>query len=204
MKKQLLRGIIVGALATFGTGILTVAQAEGTASLDLTVKANLTTGTCSASVVDGETVTNTIAFGNVYLSEVNARSKSKAFVLRFSDCAGLKDKKATFKLIPNNIDCAGKTTKTDGQFDNAILPTEGGSSKVVVDVWTTESLGGVDKTRLHCWSKPVQTVDLSTASITQPVDVPLNAYLMRQSGSTAAELVAGDFRSPTVFVITYQ
>lgn len=204
MKKQLLRGIIVGALATFATGIPTFAQADGTPSLDLTVKANLTSGTCSASVVDGQTETNTIAFGNVYLSEVSAKSKSKTFVLRFSNCAGLKDKKATFKLVPNNIDCAGLTNKTDGQFDNAILPADGGSSKVVVDVWTTETLGGTDKARLHCWSKPEQTVDLSTATLTQPVDVPLKAYLARQSGTAITDMVAGNFRSPTTFIITYQ
>lgn len=204
MKKQLLRGIIVGALATFGTGISTVAQAAGTPSLDLTIKANLTTGTCSASVVDGETETNTIAFGKVYLSEVNAKSKSKAFALRFSNCAGLKDKKATYQLVPNNIDCAGNAAKTDGQFDNAIPRAEGGSSKVVVDVWTTETLGGADKTRLHCWSRPEQTADLSTASITRPVDVPLKAYLMLQNGNAATDMVAGDLRSPATFIITYQ
>lgn len=96
MKKQLFRGLMVGALATFATGISTFAQADGTSSLDLTVKANLTTGTCSASVVENDAETNTIAFGNVYLSEVNAKSKSKTFVLRFSECAGLKAKKRPF------------------------------------------------------------------------------------------------------------
>ncbi|ECG1030584.1 fimbrial protein [Salmonella enterica subsp. salamae] len=204
MKKQLFRGLMVSALATFATGISTFAQADGTPSLDLTVKANLTTGTCSASVVENDAETNTIAFGNVYLSEVSAKSKSKTFVLRFSDCAGLKDKKATFKLAPNNVDCAGLTAKTDGQFDNALLPEDGGSSKVVVDVWTTDTLGGADKDRLHCWTKPEQTVDLSTANLTQPVDVPLKAYLMRQNGTSSKDMVAGNFRSPTTFIITYQ
>ena len=77
MKKQFLRGLIFGALATMGTGVSTLAQADGTASLDLTVEANITAGTCSASVVDGETATNTIGFGNVYISEVFCKNKSE-------------------------------------------------------------------------------------------------------------------------------
>ncbi|EGA33815.1 putative fimbrial protein StaE [Salmonella enterica subsp. enterica serovar Montevideo str. IA_2009159199] len=96
MKKQVLRGVILGALATMTAGVSTMAQADGTASLDLTVNANITAGTCSASVLDGETATDTIAFGNVYISEVFAKTKVKSFKLRFSDCAGLKDKKDLF------------------------------------------------------------------------------------------------------------
>ncbi|UQQ18067.1 hypothetical protein MYA98_08860 [Salmonella sp. WGH-01] len=49
--------------------------ADGTNSLDLTVNANITAGTCSASVVEGDTITDTIAFGNVYISEVYAKVK---------------------------------------------------------------------------------------------------------------------------------
>lgn len=48
MKKQVLRGVILGALATMTAGVSTMAQADGTASLDLTVNANITAGTCSA------------------------------------------------------------------------------------------------------------------------------------------------------------
>lgn len=98
MKKQVLRGVILGALATMTAGVSTMAQADGTASLDLTVNANITAGTCSASVLDGETATDTIAFGNVYISEVFAKTKVKSFKLRFSDCAGLKDKKPLWSL----------------------------------------------------------------------------------------------------------
>ncbi|EEG4411414.1 fimbrial protein, partial [Salmonella enterica subsp. enterica serovar Schwarzengrund] len=47
MKKQVLRGVILGALATMTAGVSTMAQADGTASLDLTVNANITAGTCS-------------------------------------------------------------------------------------------------------------------------------------------------------------
>nr|WP_223196858.1 hypothetical protein [Salmonella enterica] len=51
MKKQVLRGVILGALATMTAGVSTMTQADGTASLDLTVNANITAGTCSASGV---------------------------------------------------------------------------------------------------------------------------------------------------------
>lgn len=107
MKKQILRVVIFSSLIATGAGISTMTYADGTNSLDLTVNANITAGTCSASVVEGDTITDTIAFGNVYISEVYAKSKIKPFKLRFSDCVGLKDKKAKFRLAPNNVACRG-------------------------------------------------------------------------------------------------
>lgn len=138
MKKQILRVVIFSSLIATGAGISTMTYADGTNSLDLTVNANITAGTCSASVVEGDTITDTIAFGNVYISEVYAKSKIKLFKLRFSDCVGLKDKKAKFRLAPNNVACPG-SSGTDGQFANASTSTTK-AAMVAMEVWTTETL----------------------------------------------------------------
>lgn len=137
MKKQVLRGVILGALATMTAGVSTMTQADGTASLDLTVNANITAGTCSASVLDGETATDTIAFGNVYISEVFAKTKVKSFKLRFSDCAGLKDKKASLVIAPRDAGCAGSDS-TNAEFANASTATSK-AQRTAVELWTTDT-----------------------------------------------------------------
>lgn len=64
-----------------------------TTSASLTVNSNLTMGTCSAKVVDTSgAVIDTVVLGNVYISELVAKSKVQPFKIRFSDCAGLPER----------------------------------------------------------------------------------------------------------------
>lgn len=183
-------------------GVSTMAQADGTASLDLTVNANITAGTCSASVLDGETATDTIAFGNVYISEVFAKTKVKSFKLRFSDCAGLKDKKASLVIAPRDAGCAGSDS-TNAEFANASTATSK-AQRTAVELWTTDTPEGSNSVQFHCRNKNAQEIDLSSASSTTPVDYPLSARMVPVTGYAITALTAGDFYSPTTFTITYQ
>lgn len=202
MKKQVLRGVMLSTLAVIAASVSTIAQADGTASLDLTVNANITAGTCATSIVDGETPTDTIAFGNVYISEVYAKSKVKAFKLRFSDCAGLKDKKASLVIAPRGAGCAGGNS-SNAEFANATTSTSK-AQKTAVEVWTTDTPAGADSVQFHCYNKNAQEIDLSSASATTPVDYPLSARMVAVTGNAITALTAGDFYSPTTFTITYQ
>ncbi|ENR2473328.1 fimbrial protein StaE [Salmonella enterica] len=202
MKKQVLRGVILGALATMTAGVSTMTQADGTASLDLTVNANITAGTCSASVLDGETATDTIAFGNVYISEVFAKTKVKSFKLRFSDCAGLKDKKASLVIAPRDAGCAGSDS-INAEFANASTATSK-AQRTAVELWTTDTPEGSNSVQFHCRNKNAQEIDLSSTSSTTPVDYPLSARMVPVTGYAITALTAGDFYSPTTFTITYQ
>lgn len=203
MKKQFFRGLMVGALATVGAGVSTFAQADGTPSLDLTVNANITAGTCSASVVGKEGETNTIGFGNVYISEVAAKTKIETFKLRFSDCAGLVGKKATVVLAPAaGTGCAGGNSQ-NAEFANVTKQTPK-AEKTAVEVWTTDTPAGTDSVQFHCFNKNAQIVDLANASTTDPLEFPLSARLVPVSGYGMAAITAGDFYSPTTFTITYQ
>ncbi|EHL3467003.1 fimbrial protein [Salmonella enterica] len=201
MKRQLLPGAIAGILIASGVAVIPAAQA--TEQLKLTVDANITDGTCSVAVLEGELPTNTIAFGNVYISEVFAKTQVKPFKLRFSNCAGLVDKKATVTLAPAaGIGCAGGET-TNAEFSNASSSTTK-AAKTGVEVWTTETPEGADSVQFHCYNKTPQTVDLSGASANTPVDYPLSARMVPVTGAGISQLSAGDFYSPTVFTVTYQ
>ncbi|EDU6364221.1 fimbrial protein [Salmonella enterica] len=204
MNTQLFRSMVIGALTVISIGGVTNARAaDGTPSLDLTVDANITAGTCSASVLEGSTATNSIAFGDVYISEVFAKSKVKPFKLRFSNCAGLKDKTATVTLAPaSGTGCAG------GWSDNAEFSNASSSSskaqRTAVEVWTTETPEGTDSVQFNCYTKNPQTVNLADASATKPIDFPLSARMVPVTGFSITDLTAGDFYSPTMFTITYQ
>jgi type 1 fimbria pilin len=201
MKRQLLPGAIAGILIASGVAVIPAAQA--TEQLKLTVDANITAGTCSVEVLEGESPTNVIAFGNVYISEVFAKTQVKPFKLRFSNCVGLVDKKATVTLAPAaTIGCAGGET-TNAEFSNASQsPTK--AAKTGVEVWTTETPEGANSVQFHCYNKNPQTVDLSSASANTPVDYPLSARMIPVTNASISQLSAGDFYSPTVFTVTYQ
>lgn len=204
MKRQLLPRAIAGILIASGVAAIPAAQA-GTDQLKLTVDANITAGTCSVAVLEGESPTNTIAFGNIYISEVFAKTKVKPFKLRFSNCAGLIDKKATVKLTPaqgTESNCGG----SDGHGNEfANFTTLVKANKTGVEVWTTETPEGSNSIQLSCVSPNEQTVDLSSANANTPVDYPLSARMVPVHTATdISQLSAGDFYSPTIFTITYQ
>lgn len=205
MKRQLLPGAIAGILLVSGVIAIPAAQADGTAQLKLTVDANITAGTCSVEVLEGESPTNTIAFGNVYISEVYAKTKVKPFKLRFSNCAGLVDKKATVTLSPAQgaagSNCAGSTGR-NSEFANFTTQTK--ATKTAVEVWTTETPEGADSVQLQCYNLNPQTVDLSSASANTPVDYLLSARMVPVTNASLDQLSAGDFYSPTIFTVTYQ
>lgn len=211
MKKQLLRGLIVGALAAAGAGLSPLAQADvaGTPSLDLTVNAEIKAGTCSASVLNrAGNPTNIINLGEIYLSEIAAvddltrtGGKVEPFTLQFSDCAGLQERTATVYLAPApNYGCAGGNSNLP-TFANA-APAATKADKTALEVWTTNVPGGADSVQLQCFTKNKVTVDLSDASTGKSVDFPLSAQLVPVTKNAA--MTPGDFTAPTVFTIAYQ
>ena len=176
-----------------------------TTSSSLTVNRNLTMGTCSAKVMDtSDNVINTVDIGNVYISELAAKSKVKPFKIRFSDCAGLPGKSAQLVLSPRNIGCAGGMSNTAGFANKLNSTTEGGSSRAAVEVWTTTTPGGNDSQQFSCVQRNVINVDLSSASTTQPYDFDLSARMIIADGRTVNDVLPGSFLSPTTFTITYQ
>lgn len=197
MKKQLLCGVVAGALTIINLAVLPGAHAaDGTPSLDLTVEANLTTGTCSATVMDGETETNTINLGDdIALSEVLRKSRVKPFKVRFKDCAGLPESTASLRLARRSGSCAGSNGP-------AFRNLAGTSAGIGLEVWTTAVPEGTDSVQLVCNSPNTVTVDVSTAKGATNKDYDLSARLVDVTGANAA--TAGSFTSPTVLTISYK
>lgn len=176
-----------------------------TTSASLTVNSNLTMGTCSAKILDtSDTEINIVAFNNVYISELVAKSKVQPFKIRFSDCAGLPGKSAQLVLAPRNVGCAGGMSNTAGFSNKLNSTTDGGSSRAAVEVWTTTSPEGTGSKQFNCYQRNVINVDLSNASTTQPYDFDLSARMIIAEGWSVNDVLPGSFLSPTTFTITYQ
>lgn len=197
MKKQMLCGVVAGALAVINLAVLPGAHAaEGTPSLDLTVEANLTTGTCSATVMDGDVETTTIQLGDdIALSEVIAKSRVKPFKVRFKDCAGLPESTASLMLARRSGTCAGSNGP-------AFRNIGGSSAGIGLEVWTTSEPEGSGSVQLVCNSPNTVTVDVSTARSATNLDYNMSARLVDMTGNGTAS--AGTFTSPTVLTISYK
>ncbi|EHI7783506.1 fimbrial protein [Salmonella enterica] len=197
MKKQLLCSVVAGVLTVMNAGIVPSAHAaDGTKSLDLTVEATITSGTCSAKVMVGDVETNTIQLGDdIALSEVLAKSRVKPFKVRFSDCAGLPESTATLKLARRSGNCGGSNGPT---FRNL----GGTSAGIGLEVWTSETPEGNDSVQLLCNTPNEQTIDISAARNAGNLDYNMSARLV--DATNVGSVTAGTFTSPTVLMISYK
>lgn len=188
MKKHLLHGMIVSVLAVASAGISTPVLAD-TASLDLTVDANITSGTCSAVVMDGDTETTSISLGtDIALSEVSQKSRIKPFKVHFSNCAGVKTANLTVSKR------SGSCTSGD---PNAFRNNGGNSAGIGLEIWTTTVPEGSSSTQLICSTPNEQTITVSSTNL----DYDMSARLIDVAGGN---MTAGTFTSPTTFTISYQ
>ena len=79
--------------------LFSVLSYAATDSIGLTVITTVEMGTCTATLVnDSDQDISVVDFGDVYISEINAKTKVKTFKLKFKDCAGIPNKKAQIKL----------------------------------------------------------------------------------------------------------
>lgn len=79
--------------------LFSVPSYAATDSIGLTVITTVEIGTCTATLVnDSDQDISVVDFGDVYISEINAKTKVKTFKLKFKDCAGIPNKKAQIKL----------------------------------------------------------------------------------------------------------
>ncbi|EEE2001259.1 fimbrial protein [Salmonella enterica subsp. enterica serovar Kotte] len=198
MKIKLISVMALSATVT-GALISTMAQA-GTSSLDLTVNSNVTMGTCTASLLnDNGSSTSTIAFGDVYISEIGAKSKVKTFKLRFTDCAGIPQQKALVTLTPRGTGCSGSSAA----FANSSTAASK-ANNTAVEIWTTKTPEGSSSVQMQCSNANTQEVNIASASGSQYVDYDLSARMVIAPGQVLSSVSAGDFYSPATFTISYQ
>lgn len=79
--------------------LFSVLSYAATDSIGLTVITTVEMGTCTATLVnDSDQDISVVDFGDVYISEINAKTKVKTFKLKFKDCAGIPNKKSANKI----------------------------------------------------------------------------------------------------------
>ncbi|KAB3044547.1 pilus protein [Escherichia coli] len=94
--------------------LFSVPSYAATDSIGLTVITTVEIGTCTATLVnDSDQDISVVDFGDVYISEINAKTKVKTFKLKFKDCAGIPNKKAQIKLT--------KRATCEGTANEALL-----------------------------------------------------------------------------------
>lgn len=201
MNRKLLAGMVFGSLLS--TGVASPAWA-GTSTLDLKVKSTIEVGTCTAAIYDGTTKTNTIALGNVPVSQVvNYQSNAgKAFKIRFSDCSGLPNGKANLKIVKRANGCAGGNSNQAG-FANSTAAASGGATATALELWTGSSAG--QEPQFHCYTPDTTTqeINVSAATGSTTVDYDMSARLAMPSGKSLADIQAGSFLGETTFIISY-
>ncbi|WP_105233555.1 fimbrial protein [Escherichia albertii] len=191
------------AIVAVGTNFRINFTYAGTPSTSLTVNSNLTMGTCTAKILNSsDTEINIVAFNDVYISELAAKSKVQKFKIRFSNCSGLPQNSAQVVLAPRGINCAGSNSNSSG-FANKLSGT-GAAGRTAVEAWTTDTPEGNGSAQFNCYLRNVMTVNLPTDTTTQPFDYKLSARMTVAEGRTTADVTPGEFLSPTTFTITYQ
>ncbi|GDN89698.1 TPA: fimbrial protein [Escherichia coli] len=174
-----------------------------TTSSSLTVNSNLTMGTCTAQIMNNsDKVISEVAFGNVYISELGAKSKVQQFKIRFSNCSGLPQNSAQIVLAPKGISCAGSQASS-AVFSNFYTDASA-ATRTAVEVWTTDTPESNGSTQFHCAQKIPVPVTLPADTTTQPYDYPLSARMTVAEGRLVTDVRPGSFLSPTTFTITYQ
>ena len=160
----------------------------GTSSVQATFTSTVTAGTCTAQIQNtGGQPISTLAFGDVFKSDLVTNSRSEAFKIAFSGCAGVKS--ATVQATPGTGgECTGSAK--DGDSFSAGLGAG-------FEVWKGAAASG---TLLSCKTKPTQTVNISGAT----AKLDLAARIVLGKGKTNADVTTGDVSAPVTFVVTYQ
>ncbi|TNT52180.1 fimbrial-like protein YadL [Escherichia coli] len=171
-----------------------------TDSIGLTVITTVEIGTCTATLVnDSDQDISVVDFGDVYISEINAKTKVKTFKLKFKDCAGIPNKKAQIKLT-KRATCEG--TANDGAgFANGSTAADKASA-VAVEVWSTETPATGSATQFSCVTPASQEVTISNAA-NAVVYYPMSARLVVEKNKTVSNVTAGKFSAPATFTVTY-
>lgn len=174
---------ISGSLFAAGANAIT-----GTTSVKATFTSTVEAGTCSAQIQSaGGQPISTLAFGDVYKSELVAKTRSEPFKIAFSDCAGVKS--ASITATPGaGSGCSGTQGKGDSFAAGHVTAFE---------VWKGQADSG---TLMSCNSRNVQTVSLDSAA----ANVDMVARIVVASGRSINDVTTGDVSAPVTFVVTYQ
>lgn len=188
MKIRTLISLITISMVTACFSPVTLADITGTTSVQATFTSTIEAGTCTAQIQSaGGQAISTLAFGDVFKSELVAQSRSEAFKIAFSDCVGVKS--ASIQATSGSGgSCSGPNS--DGDSFSA-------GNATGFEIWKGEASAG---TLLSCNTKPAQNITISDTD----VDVAMNARIVIAKTRTINDVTAGNVSAPVTFLVTYQ
>ncbi|EGT0639779.1 MULTISPECIES: hypothetical protein [Citrobacter] len=180
------------ALALCGGLFTHTAHADivGTPSLSAKFVTTVVAGTCSATVKQGSTTTDTINFGDVFKSDIGTRTEP--FKIAFTGCAGVDSAKIAAQAgSGNTCDSNSASFATTGTVN----------THTAVEIWGGAAGSG---TQLACTSGTPSNTVTTAIKGASTAEYAMNARWVAASGYTAAQAVAGDASSAITFVVTYE
>lgn len=172
------------------TGLFSIAASAitGTTSVQATFTSTIEAGTCTAQIQNaGGQAISTLAFGDVFKSDLVAQTRSEPFKIAFSDCAGVKS--ATVQAIPGSGGGCSGLQATGDSF--------AAGNATGFEVWKGVAGSG---SLMSCNTRPQQNVLISSATAT----VDMAARIVIAKDRTIANVTTGNVSAPVTFVVTYQ
>ncbi|AMJ72035.1 fimbrial protein [Enterobacter cloacae] len=175
----------VAALMASGLANATI---TGTSSVEMTFTTKVTSGTCTANVVDGSgTSTTTVAFGDVYKSDLVNKTRVEPLKISFTNCSGVT--KATVAAAKG---AGGTCTGTSANGDSY-----SGGLGTGFEIWS----GDVDSGLLMKCNTPPAAQEVA---ITDGAgEFPMNSRIVIGKDKTINDVSAGAVTAPVTFTITY-
>lgn len=161
------------------------AAINGTPSVKMKFVTTVTTGTCTAVVLDGSGKNvSTIAYGEVYKSEIG--TKTVPLKIQFSHCSGVSNARVQAKAGSNGS-CSGESYYA------------GSATETAFEIWG--GAGGVTSgIKLACTTPPAaQEVTIANGT----GEYPMTSRIVVADGKSIGEVKAGNASAPVTFVVSY-
>ena len=181
--------IALSASAILFTGMAN-ATITGTPSVKMTFLTTVTSGTCTAKLVNSAgTETAEIGFGDVYKSDLVNKSRVEPLKITFSSCSGVT--KATVSAAKGTGGaCTGSPTANGDSYSGGLATG--------FEIWS----GVVDTGLLMSCNTPPAAQEVTITDGTG--EFPMNSRIVIGKDKTISDVGTGAVTAPITFTIAYQ
>ncbi|MBX8461525.1 fimbrial protein [Enterobacter sp. RIT637] len=162
----------------------------GTDSVKMTFETTVTSGTCTAKLVNGAgTETTEIGFGDVFKSDLQNKTRVEPLKITFSNCSGVS--KATVSAAKGSGGaCTGSPTANGDSYSGGLATG--------FEIWS----GVVDTGLLMSCNTPPSAQDV-TISAEGTGEFPMSSRIVIAKDKTINDVDAGAVTAPVTFTIAY-
>lgn len=179
---------LIALAVSAGLFATTASAITGTTSVQATFTSTIEAGTCTAQIQNaGGQPISTLAFGEVFKSDLSTKNRSEPFKIAFSGCAGVKT--ASIEATAGSGGNCSGNSKDGDSFD--------ATHAAAFEVWKGTAGSG---TLLSCNTKPVQNVPISGGI----ANFDMAARIVVAKDKVIGDVTTGDVSAPVTFVVTYQ